>query len=150
MPSAGDSARGTTSCTRWRSTVAGDATASASCGPILEECYGADIPDSHFNRLVERLLVAHGLRPTVEHVVRDASGARIGRLDLAFVPQLVGVELDSRRHHLSSAAFEHDRQRQNRLELQGWLVLRYTWRQYTTSGMRMVGEIARAVSQRSS
>jgi hypothetical protein len=116
---------------------------------ILEETYGTEIPDSHFNRLVERLLVAHGLpRPTVEHVVRDASGAEIGRLDLAFVPHRVGVELDSRRYHLNAVAFEHDRHRQNRLELQGWMILRYTWLQYTRTALRIVNEVAAALRQR--
>jgi hypothetical protein len=28
---------------------------------ILEECYGTVVPDSHFNRLVERLILANGL-----------------------------------------------------------------------------------------
>ena len=116
---------------------------------ILEDCYGTDIPDSHFNRLVERLLVAHGLpHPTVEHVVRDASGREIGRLDLAFTPQLVGIELDSRRYHLNAQAFEHDRQRQNQLELAGWMILRYTWLQYLRAAPRLVSEVATAVRQR--
>ena len=116
---------------------------------ILEECYGTTVPDSQFNRLVERLLIAHGLpRPTLEHVVRDASGAEIGRLDVAFTPQLVGLELDSRRYHLNAAAFEHDRQRQNRLELAGWMILRYTWRQYRDTAQRLVNEVAAALQQR--
>jgi hypothetical protein len=116
---------------------------------ILEECYGTELPDSHFNRLVERLLLAHGLpRPTLEHVVRDASGVEIGRLDLAFTPHLVGLELDSRRYHLNANAFEYDRQRQNRLELAGWMILRYTWRQYTHAAPRLVSEVAAALRQR--
>jgi len=116
---------------------------------ILEECYGRDIPDSHFNRLVERLLVSHGLpQPTVEHVVRDEHGHEIGRLDLAFEPERVGLELDSRKHHLNARAFEYDRERQNRLELNGWMILRYTWRHYTQSPTRLVGEVVRALERR--
>jgi hypothetical protein len=116
---------------------------------ILEECYGREIPDSHFNRLVERLLVAHGLpAPTVEHVVRDTSGAEIGRLDLAYEPERVGLELDSRKHHLNAEAFEHDRVRQNRLELEGWMILRYTWRHYAQSPNRLVREVLKALDRR--
>jgi hypothetical protein len=116
---------------------------------ILEECYGCEIPDSHFNRLVERLLVAHGVPgPTVEHVVYDAHGREIGRLDLAFEPEQVGLELDSRKHHLNARAFEHDRARQNRLELNGWLILRYTWRHYSTSPGRIVTEVLAALDRR--
>jgi very-short-patch-repair endonuclease len=72
----------------------------------------------------------------------------IGRLDLAFVRQRVGLELDSRRYHLNASAFEHDRQRQNRLELAGWMVLRYTWQQYTHTAPRLVYEVATALRQR--
>jgi hypothetical protein len=116
---------------------------------ILEESYGTEIPDSHFNRLVERLFLAHGLpRPTVEHIVRDANGAEIGRLDLAFVPQRVGIELDSRRYHLHATAFEHDRHRQNRLEIAGWMILRYTWLQYTRAAPRILSEVTTALEQR--
>lgn len=116
---------------------------------ILEECYGTVVPDSHFNRLVERLIVADGLpQPTAEHVVRDDSGREIGRVDLAFEPQLVGLELDSRRHHLSAAAFEHDRARQNRLELQGWMILRYTWRHYTQNPQQILTDVRDALCRR--
>jgi hypothetical protein len=117
---------------------------------ILEECYGTEIPDSHFNRLVERLLIAHDLpQPTVEHVVRDRSGREIGRLDLAFEPEQVGLELDSRRHHLNARAFERDRERQNLLELNGWMILRYTWRHYTQAPSRIVHEVLAALDRRS-
>lgn len=116
---------------------------------ILEECYGREVPDSHFNRLVERLLIAHGApAPTVEHVVRDGHGRELGRLDLAFVPEQVGVELDSRKHHLHARAFEHDRVRQNRLELEGWLMLRYTWRHYSDEPARIVSEVLTALDRR--
>jgi hypothetical protein len=117
---------------------------------ILETHFGTRVPDSQFNRLVERLLVANGVRPPiVEHVVRDASGQEIARLDLAFEPERVGVELDSRRHHLTSRAFEHDRARQNRLELAGWLILRYTWLQYTRTPDQLVTDVVTAINHRS-
>lgn len=116
---------------------------------ILEDCYGTAIPDSQFNRLVERLLVAHGLpQPTIEHVVQDANGAELGRLDLAFEPELIGIELDSRRYHLNAAAFEHDRYRQNQLELRGWLILRYTWLHYTRTPQQIVNDVAAALRTR--
>lgn len=116
---------------------------------ILEECYGTAVPDSRFNRLVERLLVAHGLpKPTVEHVVRDDSGTELGRLDLAFEPARVGIELDSRRYHLTASAFERDRHRQNQLELHGWLILRYTWLHYTRTPQQLVADVGRALRTR--
>jgi len=118
---------------------------------ILEEHYGTTVPDSHFNRLVERLLVDSGLpRPEIEHVVVGPSGEQLGRLDLAYPDHLVGLELDSRRHHLSAPAFEADRARQNRLELQGWMILRYTWLQYTRTPNRIVTDVDAALRLRSS
>lgn len=117
---------------------------------ILETHFGNHVPDSQFNRLVERLLVTNGLRPPlIEHVVRDASGEEIARLDLAYEPELVGIELDSRRYHLNSQAFEHDRARQNRLEIEGWLILRYTWQHYTRTPQQLVSDVARALNTRS-
>ena len=116
---------------------------------IVEAHLGTKIPDSHFNRLVERLIVASGLTPpVVEHVVRDGNGLEIGRLDLAYPPEKVGLELDSRRHHLTSSAFEHDRKRQNRLEIAGWLILRYTWLHYTRTPQQLVNDVSEALTAR--
>jgi hypothetical protein len=116
---------------------------------IVEAHLGTAIPDSHFNRIVERLLVGSGLEPpVVEHVVRDAHGAELARLDLAYPPEKVGIELDSRKHHLTDVAFEHDRLRQNRLELAGWLILRYTWLHYTRTPNQLVNDVAVALRTR--
>lgn len=113
---------------------------------ILEECYGTVIPDSRFNRLVERLLVDSGLpQPEIEHRIVDASGVEVARVDLAYPPQRVALELDSRRYHLSVAAFETDRPRQNRLEVLGWTVLRYTWLHYIRSPMKLVSDVSVAL-----
>ncbi len=117
---------------------------------VLDASYGSTVPDSRFNRLVERLLLAAGLpQPSVEHVVRSVDGAFVARVDLAYPALRIAVELDGRRDHLTSAAFEHDRRRQNGLELLGWLVLRYTWRQYADSPTRLVSDVARAIRIRS-
>jgi Transcriptional regulator, AbiEi antitoxin/Protein of unknown function (DUF559) len=116
---------------------------------ILEECYGTRVPDSRFNRLVQRLIVDSGLlAPVVEHEIRDASGRLLGRVDLALPELKIAIELDSRRHHLSADAFESDRPRQNNLELEGWLVLRYTWRLYIHQPNRIVAEVAAAIRSR--
>ncbi|MGH9230174.1 MAG: hypothetical protein ACRD07_15880 [Acidimicrobiales bacterium] len=59
--------------------------------------------------------------PAAEHWVRGA-GWRY-RLDLAFPPRLVGIELDGKDDHLNEVAFEVDPVRDNRLLLAGWTVL---------------------------
>ena len=58
------------------------------------------------------------------------------------------LELDSRRYHLSIAAFEADRPRQNRLEILGWTVLRYTWLHYIRSPMKIVSDVSVALESR--
>lgn len=116
---------------------------------ILEECYGTKVPDSRFNRLVERLIVDAGLlAPVVEHEVRDGNGRLLARVDLAYPHLKIAIELDSRRHHMGATAFESDRPRQNSLELHGWIVLRYTWQAYIHRPHQLLAEVAAAIQAR--
>jgi hypothetical protein len=113
---------------------------------VLEECYGDTVPDSRFNRLVERLLLDSNLpAPVLEHPVSARDGRVIARVDLAYPDALVAIELDGRKYHLTAEAFEADRQRQNRLELLGWTVLRYTWRHYVRTPWVIVGDVLDAL-----
>jgi len=52
----------------------------------------------------------------------------IGRVDVVYDVAKLIVELDSRRWHDTSSAFEDDRRRDNALVLAGWRVIRITWR----------------------
>jgi hypothetical protein len=116
---------------------------------ILEECYGTKVPDSRFNRLVERLIVDAGLvAPEVEHEIRDRRGRLLARVDLAIPELKIAIELDSRRHHMGAAAFESDRARQNNLEIEGWLVLRFTWKTYIHRPQQILAEVAAAIRLR--
>ena len=51
------------------------------------------------------------------------------RLDFAYPDLMVAIESDGFAVHGDRSSFEHDRERQNRLVLQGWRILRFTWRQ---------------------
>ena len=116
---------------------------------LLEERYGSTIPDSHFGRLVADLLVDSGLpHPELEHNVFGPDGMWLARVDAAYPDELVAIELDSKRHHLHEEAFEHDRPRQNRIELAGWMVLRYTWQFYSRSPGQLCREVAEALRRR--
>ena len=109
---------------------------------LLEERYGTAIPDSHFGRLVADLLVDAGLpEPQIEYDVHTSAGLWLARVDLAYPERRVAIELDSKAHHLHEDAFEADRPRQNRLELAGWVVLRFTWRLYSRSPTRLCAEV---------
>jgi hypothetical protein len=59
----------------------------------------------------------------------DAGGeAWIGRVDVIYDEAKLVVELDSRRWHDTSSAFEDDRRRDLELVAAGWRVIRITWR----------------------
>lgn len=105
------------------------------------------ITDSRFERLVQRLLASHGMLPPsaqFEVVVRG----QVFRTDFAWPHLRIALELDGA-HHRSDSAFHADRARQNRLELEGWLVLRYTWNQYLNEPHRIVSEVRDAIASRS-
>jgi very-short-patch-repair endonuclease len=51
----------------------------------------------------------------------------VGVLDFAFIRQRVAIEIDGRAWHSAGDRFQSDRNRQNRLILLGWTVLRFTW-----------------------
>jgi very-short-patch-repair endonuclease len=68
-------------------------------------------------------------------------------VDVAFPKQKVAIEVDGWAFHSDQAAFQNDRQRQNRIALSGWQVLRFTWLDLTEHPQRVIAEIARALRQ---
>jgi very-short-patch-repair endonuclease len=77
---------------------------------------------------VARLLVAAGLpEPTFEHVIRLASGLFVARVDLAYPPALLAIECDSDKWRSGRQRRQADLERQNRLIIAGWTLLRFTW-----------------------
>jgi very-short-patch-repair endonuclease len=78
-----------------------------------------------------------------------ANFAVIGYLvDVAFPDERVAIEIDGWAFHSDPAAFQKDRVRQNRLSLQGWQVLRFTWLDLTQAQERVLTEIRAAISAR--
>lgn len=71
-------------------------------------------------------LVLAGLVPVPQHVVRDAQGRFVARVDLAFPAWRLAVEYDGRAVHERPDVYARDRQRQNELVRAGWTVLRFT------------------------
>jgi very-short-patch-repair endonuclease len=63
--------------------------------------------------------------PELQHVITDASGAFLGRVDLAWPAAKVLVEFDGNVHR-ERRVFVSDVRRQNGLVLAGWTVLRFT------------------------
>lgn len=66
-------------------------------------------------------------------------------VDVAFPKQKVAVEVDGWAFHHDRTAFQNDRARQNKISLNGWQVLRFTWLDLTEYPHRVIAEIAAAV-----
>ena len=56
------------------------------------------------------------------------------------------METDGRRTHLTAAAFESDRLRDQRLLADGWRVMRVTWRQLSDDPRRITDAIGRLLA----
>lgn len=104
---------------------------SALLGRVLEERDGETVvPLSGWSRKFVRAIDDAGLpRPEMEwRVLRD--GRLIAQVDLAYPELRYAVELDSVAFHLNREAFEDDRRRDADLAAVGWLVRRFTWKQF--------------------
>jgi very-short-patch-repair endonuclease len=77
--------------------------------------------------------------------VTDQDGV-IGVVDLLFREAKVVVEVDGWRAHSTPEAFQRDRTRQNRLVAAGYIVLRFTWHDLTTSPAAVLAQVRRAIS----
>lgn len=86
------------------------------------------LPDSIFERIVERMLVEHGIpRPARQFEVEV--GGRVRRIDLAWPAARVGVEAHSKQEHFGARAEHDDNRRDLELAAVGWEVLYLTWRE---------------------
>ena len=66
--------------------------------------------------------------PMPQFIVRDESGGFVCRVDFAYPDHRVLIELDGFAYHGDEGTFQSDRTKQNRTQLLGWSILRYTWR----------------------
>lgn len=74
---------------------------------------------------VMQILVNAGIRPPVQQH-RVHIGGRYYDLDLAYPPEMVGLEFDGWEWHGSYTAFHRDRERMRRLAAAGWTMLPVT------------------------
>lgn len=108
---------------------------------------GGRVPDSWFERLVERCVAIHGLPPWQrQHEVRGADGRLIGRLDLACPALLLGVEAHSRQFHFGARAEALDQHRDNRLSTAGWDLTYVGW--YAAEDPATVAAMIRDIAHR--
>ena len=86
-----------------------------------------DEPWSEAERLAHRLLRGARISGWKSNWPVMINGS-LYYLDVAFPRRRVVIEIDGRLHETEEDLFESDRWRQNALVLDGWLVLRFTWR----------------------
>lgn len=101
------------------------------------------ITRSQAEQLMKRLVQKSGLMPT-------RFNWRQGRIfpDLMYEAEKVIVEIDGYRTHGTRRAFESDRARDAKLAAQGWLVLRFTWRQLTNEPELVIARLAQTLALR--
>ncbi|MBO0747147.1 MAG: DUF559 domain-containing protein [Acidimicrobiaceae bacterium] len=99
---------------------------------------GAPAPsvlESHMARLISR----SGLpAPEVEYVAGDH---RAYRLDFAYPALKLCIEVDGYAWHHDPAKVAYDHARRNRLRIEGWQILVYTWSQVRDDPDQVVAEI---------
>lgn len=87
---------------------------------------GVRLPDSWFERMLARSIVAAGLPPMhLQFPVSDGSSRF--RLDGAYPGIQLGVEADGDQFHSGAAARRRDRARENRLRALGWEIVHAGW-----------------------
>lgn len=86
-------------------------------------------PWSAAERLAHREFRTRGLTGWVANAPVVTSNGELYYLDLRFRGVNLAVEIDGRIHQLDRKVFEQDRVRQNDLVRDGWIVLRFTYRQ---------------------
>jgi very-short-patch-repair endonuclease len=69
------------------------------------------------------------------------------KVDVGFPKQKVAIETDGWAFHSSQEDFQNDRERQNKIALLGWQVLRFTWLDLTEYPQRVLAEIRFATGQ---
>jgi very-short-patch-repair endonuclease len=84
--------------------------------------------ESELEDAFKRLIITSGLpMPESQFEVVDRFGDFVSRADFAYPQARVLIELDGVAFHMDRETFQRDREKQNRAELLGWRVLRYTW-----------------------
>ena len=84
------------------------------------------LSESPMESVLRWLMHEAGLpRPVLQHPVRNAAGAVLGRADFAWPDRKVVVEFDGDLHRRRDV-FVSDLRRQNRFVAEGWIVLRFS------------------------
>ncbi len=94
---------------------------------LAERCEGYVPPASELEARFLDLMGEAGLAAPVRQFDVGDIAEWIGRVDFAYPPARLLVELDSHRHHSSKLDREADAERDRRLGRAGWQIVRFTW-----------------------
>jgi hypothetical protein len=100
-----------------------DLPARGALGEVLAAWNGDGLPEGVAEMRVVRALLAAGLDQPVRQYEIWVGGVFIARVDLAYPPFRLAMELDGFRWHAGRRKFRSDRLRRNRMEAVGWRVL---------------------------
>jgi hypothetical protein len=101
--------------------------------------------ESPMETRVRHLLVSAGLpRPTAQHVVRDAAGKFVARLDLAYVGIKLAIEYDGA-HHWEQR--REDDRRRDAIRALGWTVIVVSASDYRDAPLRVVEHVSSFIRQ---
>jgi very-short-patch-repair endonuclease len=101
---------------------------------------------SELERMFLRMCCNGGLPTPEVNVSLHVSGRRL-KPDFLWRDAGLIVEADSRRFHDTDSAFQHDRRREQLLQLAGWRVSRCTWEQVEREPQRLVETIQALLAQ---
>ncbi len=113
---------------------------------------GDDLDAEMFERLMERLLVAHSLPEPVrqfrvEFPATEHRSSRPAFLDFAWPDVRVWLECDGWATHGTPAALDADLDRQNELVLLGWSPVRFAWARLRDEPDRVARQIRAALDR---
>ena len=106
-----------------------------------------DEPWSEAERRCHRLLRASGISGWRANLPIEIDNQSYF-VDVGFKRLKLALEIDGREYHIGVEVFEIDRWRQNRMVLDGWMVLRFTWRMLEDHPDEVVEMIRCALVQR--
>jgi hypothetical protein len=110
---------------------------------ILDELdEGANLTESELEELFLALCLKAGFERPRSNVWVMLDGGAV-RVDFLWPDHALIVEVDGRRVHGTRHAFERDRERDQRLMLAGYRVVRFTWKQITREPDKVVARMAR-------
>jgi hypothetical protein len=114
-----------------------------------EHLLASQFTESYLETLFFRGLSRFGIpRPEPQFRLRRADGSVVCRLDFAYPDVRLGIALDGMEFHTSRHRFQLDRAQQNEAELQGWMILRYTWWDISGGMARTADQVRKARAAR--